>query len=255
MFSVAILPRRDRMDFLNSVMLPRALELFPRRLVTCGPSTRSGCAQWSVFVDQWKNRRGRFLFSGGDSFRSSGTNLHGRSCRGSGFRSTRQFGQPQKNRRLPRSQMGAENHLDPLHPYHTDPPAFGGPQTISFPALVDKAVGDASVPASRPCLFRVAGPIRFIESFGCRGGRKLRHGFGAGSTTITAMQMGMTVITPHHPSVGSFTSFLRVSKTISSSPSNLFPKRSGMTRPFSWWPLPYPRNQPSGLHSPSNLYR
>ena len=29
-------------------MLPRALELFPRRLVTCGPSTRSSCAQWSV---------------------------------------------------------------------------------------------------------------------------------------------------------------------------------------------------------------
>ena len=134
--------------------------------------------------------------------------------------------------------------MDPLHPYHTDPPAFGGPQTISFPALVDKAVGDATFP-----LLALASSglpvVRFIESFGCRGGRKLRHGFGAGSTTITAMQMGDDRYHPASPSVGSFTSFLRALKTISSSPSNLFPKRSGMTRPFSWWPLPYPRNQPS----------
>ena len=80
--------------------------------------------------------------------------------------------------------------MDPLHPYHTDPPAFGGPQTISFPALVDKAVGDAAFPLL--ALASSGLPVSYVSSnpsVAVVVGNYVTV-LGAGSTTITAMQMG-----------------------------------------------------------------
>ena len=134
-----------------------------------------------------ENRRGRFLFSGCDSF----DQVWDKPLAAKLPRFSFSINPPPstKNRRLPRSQMGAENHLDPLHPYHTDPPAFGGPQTISFPALVDKAVGDATFPllalasSGLPAatLHRILRLPWWSETTPRFWGR---------STTITAMQWG-----------------------------------------------------------------
>ena len=85
---------------------------------------------------------------------------------------------------------GLTNSLDPIHPYVSDPPSFGGPQSITFPPLVDKAYGDDSFPllavatsglpityiSSNPSVATVVGNLVTIN--------------GKGSTTITAMQLG-----------------------------------------------------------------
>ena len=157
--------------------------------VTPGPSTRSElCPMVSLCGSMEKSSgqipifRGRFLSIKWDK-PSWG------SCRGSGFRSTRQLGQPQENRRLPRSQMGAEKSLGPTSslPYRST--RFRRPQTISFPHWLTRPW---VMRASRfsPLLLPGCRSVTFFQSFGRRGCRKLRHGFGAGSTTITAMQMG-----------------------------------------------------------------
>ena len=136
---------------------------------------------------------------------------------------------------------GLKNHLDPLHPYHTDPPAFGGPQTISFPALVDKAVGDAAFPLL--ALASSGLPVSYVSSnpsVAVVVGNYVTV-LGAGSTTITAMQMGDDRYHPASP----------VSRVLHVVPPGVkddqfitfepIPEKVGMTRPFSWWPLPYPR--------------
>jgi hypothetical protein len=85
---------------------------------------------------------------------------------------------------------GLKDQLGLLHPYHTDPPAFGGPQTISFPVLVDKAVGDATFPLL--ALSSSGLPVSYVSSnpsVAVVVGNYVTV-LGAGSTTITAMQMG-----------------------------------------------------------------
>ena len=85
---------------------------------------------------------------------------------------------------------GLVANLDPIHPYSLSPPSFGGPQTITFPPLVDKAMGDGSFP-----LLAVASsglPISYISSnpsVGTVVGNIVTL-TGKGSTTITAMQLG-----------------------------------------------------------------
>ena len=85
---------------------------------------------------------------------------------------------------------GLVANLDPIHPYSLSPPSFGGPQTITFASLVDKAMGDGSFP-----LLAVASsglPISYISSnpsVGTVVGNIVTL-TGKGSTTITAMQLG-----------------------------------------------------------------
>ena len=85
---------------------------------------------------------------------------------------------------------GLVSKLDPIHPYSSDPPSFGGPQFITFPPLVDKAFGDNSFPltavassglpityiSSNPSIATIVGNLVTIS--------------GVGSTTITTMQLG-----------------------------------------------------------------
>ncbi|MDA8774178.1 hypothetical protein N9N13_00495, partial [Opitutales bacterium] len=85
---------------------------------------------------------------------------------------------------------GLTSELDPIHPYSSTPPSFGGDQSITFPPLVDKAFGDDSFPilavatsglpityiSSNPSVATIVGNIVKIN--------------GQGSTTITAMQLG-----------------------------------------------------------------
>ena len=94
---------------------------------------------------------------------------------------------------------GLIDQLGILHPYKTDPPAFGGPQTISFPALVDKAVGDPSFPLMAQASSGL--PISYVSSnpsvavvIG-----NLVTVLGPGATTITAMQMGDARYHPASP--------------------------------------------------------
>jgi hypothetical protein len=85
---------------------------------------------------------------------------------------------------------GLKDLLGLLHPYRTIPPAFGGPQTISFPPLVDKAVGDATFPLL--ALASSGLPVSYVSSnpsVAVVVGNFVTV-LGAGSTTITAMQMG-----------------------------------------------------------------
>ncbi|MBT5716368.1 MAG: LamG domain-containing protein, partial [Opitutae bacterium] len=94
---------------------------------------------------------------------------------------------------------GLTSILDPIHPYSTTPPSFGGAQTISFSPLVDKASSDSSFPltavassglsisyvSSNPSVAMVVGNIVTIT--------------GVGSTTITAMQLGDDRFHPADP--------------------------------------------------------
>ena len=94
---------------------------------------------------------------------------------------------------------GLVSSLDPIHPYSFSPPSFGGPQTISFPPLVDKAMGDDSFPllavassglpvtyiSSNPSVATVVGNIVTLT--------------GKGATTITAMQLGDERYNPASP--------------------------------------------------------
>ncbi|MEJ6622023.1 MAG: hypothetical protein QNL93_08760, partial [Opitutae bacterium] len=94
---------------------------------------------------------------------------------------------------------GLTNSLDSIHPYATTPPSFGGPQSITFPPLVDKALGDDSFPllavatsglpityiSSNPSVATIVGNLVTIN--------------GKGSTTITAMQLGDDRYHPANP--------------------------------------------------------
>ena len=94
---------------------------------------------------------------------------------------------------------GLTAKLELIHPYSFNPPSFGGPQTISFPPLVDKALGDDSFP-----LLAVASsglPVSYISSnpsVGTVVGNIVTI-TGKGSTTITAMQLGDDRYQPANP--------------------------------------------------------
>jgi len=94
---------------------------------------------------------------------------------------------------------GLTDVLEDIHPYSEIPPVFGGDQTIIFPPLVDKALGDNSFPlkavsssglpityiSSNPAVALVVGGVVTIV--------------GKGATTITALQLGDDRYHPAEP--------------------------------------------------------
>ena len=94
---------------------------------------------------------------------------------------------------------GLTSSLELIHPYSSNPPSFGGPQSITFPPLVDKAFGDSSFPllavatsglpityiSSNPSVATITGNLVTIT--------------GKGSTTISAMQLGDDRYHPANP--------------------------------------------------------
>ena len=94
---------------------------------------------------------------------------------------------------------GLADSLASEHPFSSTPPAFGGAQTITFPTLVDKAVGDPSFPLSA---FASSGlPVSYVSSNPNVAivSSNIVTIVGAGTTTITAMQVGDDRYDPAHP--------------------------------------------------------
>ncbi|MBT7742505.1 MAG: hypothetical protein HN727_11945, partial [Opitutae bacterium] len=94
---------------------------------------------------------------------------------------------------------GISNSLSSIHPFRSTPPTFGGSQTITFPPLVDKAVGDPSFSLTA---FASSGlPVSYVSSnpnVAVISGAFVTV-IDAGTTTITAMQVGDDRYDPAHP--------------------------------------------------------
>jgi hypothetical protein len=94
---------------------------------------------------------------------------------------------------------GLSDSLASEHPFSSAPPAFGGAQTITFPELVYKAVGDPSFPLSA---FASSGlPVSYVSSNPTVAivSSNIVTIVGSGTTTITAMQVGDNRYDPAHP--------------------------------------------------------
>ena len=94
---------------------------------------------------------------------------------------------------------GISDSLSSIHPYRSTPPTFGGSQTITFPPLVEKAVGDPSFPLTA---FASSGlPVSYVSSnpnVAIISGA-IATVIDSGATTITAMQVGDDRYDPAHP--------------------------------------------------------